>query len=62
MTDKPFSVTFQNNGKSVEISLVNNEDVFKLASVFQMILLENGIEFKTTTNESDSTSDLLPVY
>jgi hypothetical protein len=37
---EPFSVTFSHGGKSKKIQLVRSEDVFKLASMFQMMLLE----------------------
>jgi len=53
---EPFSVTFSHGGKSKKIQLERSEDVFKLASMFQMMLLENNIPFIVTKNE-DNESD-----
>lgn len=52
--DEPFSLTFSNGSRSVIIQLENNDDIFKLASAFRMMLLEHGIPFKTITDEQDS--------
>jgi hypothetical protein len=55
---EPFSVTFSHGGKSKKIQLVRSEDVFKLASMFQMMLLENNVPFRTIINgdnEPDSS-------
>lgn len=54
LQDEPFSLTFSNGSKSVIIQLENNDDIFKLASAFRMMLLEHGIAFKTITDEQDS--------
>lgn len=54
LDDAPFSLTFSNGSKSVIIQLENNDDIFKLASAFRMMLLEHGIPFKTITDEQDS--------
>lgn len=51
--EQPFSLTFSNGSKSVIVQLENNDDIFKLASAFRMMLLEHGIPFKTITDESD---------
>jgi hypothetical protein len=51
--DEPFSLTFSNGRKSVRVQLENNDDIFKLASAFRMMLLEHGIEHKIITDESD---------
>lgn len=51
--DEPFSLTFSNGSKSVIIQLEDNNDIFKLASAFRMMLLEHGIPFKTITDEQD---------
>ncbi len=52
--DEPFSLTFSNGRKSVRVQLENNDDIFKLASAFRMMLLEHGIEHKIITDEQDS--------
>ena len=54
LNDEPFSLTFSNGSKSVIVQLENNDDIFKLASAFRMMLLEHGIPFKTITDEQDS--------
>ena len=50
-TNEPFSLTFSFGDRWKKIQLVNHEDVFKIASIFQMVLLENNIQFKVTKNE-----------
>lgn len=52
--DEPFSLIFSNGSKSVRIQLENNDDIFKIASAYRMMLLEHGIPFKTITDEQDS--------
>lgn len=49
--NEPFSLTFSFGSRWKKIQLVNHEDVFKIASIFQMMLLENNIQFKVTKNE-----------
>ena len=51
---EPFSLTFSNGSKSVKVQLENNDDIFKIASAYRMMLLEHGIPFKTITDEQDS--------
>lgn len=52
--DRPFSLTFSNGSKSITIILENADDIFKIASAYQMMLLEHGIPFKTIKDEQDS--------
>lgn len=51
--EKPFSITFSHKGKSVEIIFDDGNDIFKLASIFQMTLIDAGIKFKTVRNENN---------
>jgi len=53
-TEKPFSITFSHKGKSVEVIFEDGNDIFKLASVFQMTLIDAGIKFKTVRNENNN--------
>jgi hypothetical protein len=47
----PFNIRFSYAGKSVNISLLKGNDVFKLAEIFQNILTENGIEHNVETSK-----------
>jgi hypothetical protein len=49
----PFSITFSWEGESITIELKEGKDVLKLASVFSLMLTENGIEhnIKQQSNE-----------
>ena len=40
----PFSVSFSWEGETITIELKEGKDVLKLASVFSLMLTENGIE------------------
>jgi len=42
----PFSITFSWQGDTVEVELVNGEDVLKLADILSKVLTENNIEHK----------------
>ena len=46
----PFSINFSWNNKSVDISLKNGDDIFKLANAFMEWLDENEIEYNVKTN------------
>lgn len=46
----PFYVNFSYSGKSVRISLIKGEDVFKLAEIFKNMLEQNMIEYKVETS------------
>lgn len=48
----PFNIRFSYGGKSVNISLLKGNDIFKLAKVFENILTENGIEYDVETIEN----------
>jgi hypothetical protein len=48
----PFSLSFSWGGKSVNITLANGNDVFKLANVFIKILKSEGIEYNIKTNKN----------
>lgn len=52
--EKPFSITFSHKGKSVEVVFEDGNDIFKLASIFQMTLIDAGIKFKTVRNENNN--------
>lgn len=55
---EPFSITFSDGNKWKKIQLEYREDVFKLASMFQLFLVENYIPFqviKKEDNEPDSS-------
>jgi hypothetical protein len=45
IAELPFNIRFSYGGKSVNISLLKGEDVFKLAQIFQNILSKNEIEY-----------------
>ena len=45
IAELPFKIGFSYGGKSVNISLLKGEDVFKLAQIFQNILSKNEIEY-----------------
>jgi hypothetical protein len=45
-----FYVNFSYGGKSVRISLIKGEDVFKLAEMFKNMLEQNMIEYKVETS------------
>lgn len=46
----PFNINFSWNNKSVDISLKNGDDIFKLANAFMEWLDENEIEYNVKTN------------
>jgi len=52
--EQPFGITFRYKDKYESIILDNSDDIFKVASIYKMMLLENGIPFKIKTHESDS--------
>jgi hypothetical protein len=43
-TPSPFSVSFSWEGETITIELKEGKDVLKFASVFSLMLTENGIE------------------
>lgn len=43
-TSPPFSISFSWEGEIITIELKEGKDVLKLASVFSLMLTENGIE------------------
>ena len=45
--NNPFSITFIWNGTEKKVSLVNGEDVFTLAGIFEKLLKDYGIEYKS---------------
>jgi hypothetical protein len=49
VAELPFYVNFYYGGKSVRISLIKGEDVFKLAEMFKNMLEQNMIEYKVET-------------
>jgi hypothetical protein len=51
VAELPFYVNFSYEGKSVRISLIKGEDVFKLAEMFKNILEQNMIEYKVETSK-----------
>jgi hypothetical protein len=51
IAELPFNIRFSYGGKSVNISLFKGNDVFKLAEIFQNILIENGIEHDVETSK-----------
>jgi hypothetical protein len=52
IAELPFNIRFSYGGKSVNISLLKGEDVFKLAEIFQNILNENGIEYNIEISDN----------
>jgi hypothetical protein len=50
VAELPFYVNFSYSGKSVRISLIKGEDVFKLAEIFKNMLEQNMIEYKVETS------------
>ena len=50
-----FAITFCSTEKCIKITLVNNDDVFKLADIYVNMLLDNNIEF--TREVHDRTAD-----
>ena len=52
ISEPPFMIKFSNGDKSVSISLINGNDVFKLAEVFKNMLIENEIEYDIQTIEN----------
>jgi hypothetical protein len=50
VAELPFYVNFSYGGKSVRISLIKGEDVFKLAEIFKNMLEQNMIEYKVETS------------
>ena len=50
-----FGMAFSNGTKSIKITFVNKDDVFKLADIFVSMLLDNNIEF--TREVHDGTAD-----
>jgi TATA-box binding protein (TBP) (component of TFIID and TFIIIB) len=49
-TPTPFSINFSWDGKSVNISLKNGNDIFKLANAFMEWLDKNEIEYEVKTS------------
>jgi TATA-box binding protein (TBP) (component of TFIID and TFIIIB) len=49
-TPPPFSINFSWDGKSVNISLKNGNDIFKLANAFMEWLDKNEIEYEVKTS------------
>lgn len=43
---KPFSVCFTWQDETITVELKDGKDILKLASVFSLILTDNGIEHK----------------
>ena len=54
---KNFGMTFSNGSKSIKITLVNNDDVFKLADIYVNMLLDNNIEFTREVNDRTADTD-----
>lgn len=46
IADLPFFVTFTYKEQSFKITLIDGQDIFKLAKVFCNILEQNGIDYK----------------
>ena len=46
----PFSITFSWNGTEKTVSLVNGEDLFVLAGMFEKLLKDYGIKYKSEIN------------
>ena len=55
MEQQNFGMSFSNGNKLIKITLVNQDDVFKLADIFVNMLLDNNIEFTREVN--DRTAD-----
>lgn len=55
MEQQNFGMSFSNGNKLIKITLVNKDDVFKLADIFVNMLLDNNIEFTREVN--DGTAD-----
>ena len=53
--EQNFSIAFCNTEKCIKITLVNKDDVLKLADIFVNTLLDNNIEF--TREVHDRTAD-----
>ena len=51
IAETPFNIRFSYEGKSVNVSLLKGNDIFKLAELFQNILSENGIEHDVETSK-----------
>lgn len=45
----PFNIAFEWQGKQVDVSLKNGNDIFKLAKVFMSVLETNNIEYNIKT-------------
>lgn len=45
----PFNIAFEWQGKQVDVSLKNGNDIFKLVKVFINMLEENNIEYNIKT-------------
>ena len=43
LSDEPFNVSFTWGDRTVKVSLVNGEDVLKIANAFASFLLQNDI-------------------
>ena len=53
-TDKPFTISFYWKGKTIEITLQNGEDIFKIAEAFKIVLDEIEVPYiftEQTNNE-----------
>ena len=51
-TPPPFSISFSWGGEIITIELKEGKDVLKLASVFSLMLTENGIEHNIKQQEN----------
>ena len=52
IAELPFNIRFSYGGKSVNISLLKGNDIFKLAQIFQNILSKNEIEYDIEITEN----------
>ena len=44
LKEQPFSITFNYNGKSIEVKLKNGEDLLLIAKIFSDFLTKNNID------------------
>jgi hypothetical protein len=52
IAEAPFCINFSYSGKSVRISLIKGEDVFKLAELFKNMLGKYEIEYNIEISEN----------
>jgi len=50
VNQSPFSLSFSWEDKTVNITLKDGNDIFKLANIFMKLLDDNGIEYKVKTS------------